>query len=244
MYKRQRILAACPELEIESCASGGARADLAVLKYTGRVWTSDNIDPIERARIQQGFLRFMPAEIMGAHVGHKAAHLTGRDTNLHTRAIVALQGQFGFEIDARKLDPNEVTTLRHYTELYKSHRSWLAKACYWQLPTYSDALLSSGNVSIDKNKALFSVIAIGNVRATRPGHLPLFGLEPDKHYELSLASCNAADLAPYNKAMPSWCEQAIHTSGDLLMKFGIPLPVMPPQSAVLISCQLVGKSDA
>ena len=61
---------------------------------------------------------------------------------------------------------------------------------------------------------------------------------------LGLASCNAADLAPYNKAMPSWCEQAIHTSGDLLMKFGIPLPVMPPQSAVLISCQLVGKSDA
>jgi len=239
-----RILAACPKLEIESCASGGARADLAVLKYTGRVWTSDNIDPIERARIQQGFLRFMPPEIMGAHVGHKTAHLTGRDTSLHTRAIVALQGQFGFEIDARKLDPNEVSTLRHYTELYKSHRTWLAEACYWQLPTYSDALSSSGNVSIDKNQALFSVIAIGNVRATRAGHLPLYGLDPDKRYELSLASCNVADLAPFNKAMPLWCEQAIRTSGDLLMKFGVPLPVMPPQSAVLISCQLVGKSNA
>ena len=239
-----RILAACPALEIETCASGGARADLAILKHTGRVWTSDNIDPIERARIQQGFLRFMPAEIMGAHVGHKTAHLTGRDTNLHTRAIVALQGQFGFEIDARKLDPNEVTTLNHYTELYKKHRSWLADACYWQLPTYSEALLSSGNVSMDKDRALFSVIAIGNVRATRAGPLALNGLDPDKRYKLSLASFNVADLTPFNKEMPLWCKQTVNTSGDLLMKFGVPLPVMPPHSAVLINCQAIGKSDA
>ena len=240
----ERILDACPGLEIESCASGGARADLAVLRHTGRVWTSDNIDPIERARIQQGFLRFMPPEIMGAHVGHKTAHLTGRVTSLHTRAIVALQGQFGFEIDARKLDPHDVITLQHYTQLYKSHRGWLAEACYWQLPTYSDSLLSSGNVSMDKNKALFSVIAIGNVRATRPGHLPLRGLDPGKRYKLSLESINAADLAPFNKAIPPWCEQAVTTTGDLLMNLGVPLPVMPPQSAVLIACQAIGNADA
>ena len=29
-----------PKVEIESCASGGARADLGILRYTNRVWTS------------------------------------------------------------------------------------------------------------------------------------------------------------------------------------------------------------
>lgn len=232
----QRILEACPDLEIESCASGGARCDLAVLKHTGRVWTSDNIDPIERTHIQQGFLRFMPPEIMGAHVGHKTAHLTGRVTSLHTRAIVALQGQFGFELDARRLDPDDVITLQHYTQLYKANRDWLASSVYWQISTFSKALLACGFVETEQNQALYSVIAIGNMHATRPGHLPLLGLAKEARYTLTLASINTADLAPFNKIMPAWCEHPVTTSGELLMKLGVPLPVMPPQSALLISC--------
>ena len=38
-----------PELEIESCASGGARVDLGVLARTDRIWTSDCNDALERA---------------------------------------------------------------------------------------------------------------------------------------------------------------------------------------------------
>lgn len=231
-----RIMQACPELEIESCASGGARCDMGILSYTGRVWTSDNIDPIERARIQEGFLRFMPPEIMGAHVGHKSAHLTGRVTNLHTRAIVALQGQFGFELDARQLDAHDVMTLQHYTQLYKSNRHWLAESTYWNISTYSKALLASAQVDNSQNHALYSVVAIGNMHPTRPGHLPLLGLDPDKLYHLRLESINVSDLAPFNKAIPDWCEQAVITKGELLMKLGVPLPVLPPQSALLIGC--------
>jgi alpha-galactosidase len=231
-----RILNACPALEIETCASGGARVDMAVLKHTGRVWTSDNIDPIERTSIQQGFLRFLPAEIMGAHVGHKTAHLTGRVTSLHTRAIVALQGQFGFELDARRLDPQDIITLQHYTMLYKSNRSWLANACYWQIPTHSDSLTASGNVDETQDRALFSIVATNNMRPSRPGHLPLRGLDPDGLYTVKLESINIADLAPFNKVIPGWCEQAVSTTGELLMKMGLPLPVLPPQSALLIGC--------
>lgn len=232
----KRLLAACPNLEIESCASGGARADLAVLAHTGRIWTSDNIDPIERARIQQGFLRFLPPEIMGAHVGHKTAHLTARDTNLHTRAIVALQGQFGFELDARRLNSQDVITLQHYTQLYKANRDWMASARYWQISTYSKALIACGNVDTEQDHALFSVIAIGNMHPTRPGHLPLSGLDPNKHYTLTLESINVSELAPFNKLIPAWCEQPLVTTGELLMQVGVPLPVMPPQSGLLIGC--------
>ncbi len=231
-----RILSVCPGLEIESCASGGARIDMAVLEHTGRVWTSDNIDPIERSSIQQGFLRFMPPEIMGAHVGHKTAHLTGRVTSLHTRAIVALQGQFGFELDARRLDPQDVITLQHYTQLYKANRDWLSNATYWQIPTDSPAILASGNVDAEKDKAFFSIVACSNLKASKPGNLRLRGLDPAMNYTVKLESINVADLAPFNAIMPHWCENEVTTTGDLLMKIGVPLPVMPPQSAVLVGC--------
>ena len=231
-----RILTACPGLEIETCASGGARVDMAVLAHTGRVWTSDNIDPIERTSIQQGFLRFFPSEIMGAHVGHKTAHLTGRVTGLHTRAIVALQGQFGFELDARRLDPEDIITLQHYTQIYKSNRNWLANASYWQIPTNSDSLTACGNVDESLDTALFSVVATHNMRPSKPGHLPLRGLDPHGRYTVKLESINISELAPFNKIIPSWCETAVSTTGQLLMEMGIPLPIMPPQSAVLIGC--------
>lgn len=231
-----RVLNACPNLEIETCASGGARVDMAVLNYTGRVWTSDNIDPIERCSIQKGFLRFFPAEIMGAHVGHKTAHLTGRVTSLHTRAIVALQGQFGFELDARRLDPLDIVTLQHYTQLYKSNRGWLANACYWQIPTHTEALSASGHVDASQNRALFSVVAANNMQPSKPGHLPLRGLDPAGRYSVTLESTNITELAPFNKFIPGWCEQSISTTGELLMKIGIPLPIMPPQTALLIGC--------
>jgi len=231
-----RLNTAFPDLEIESCASGGARADLGVLAHTGRIWTSDNIDPIERTLIQEGFLRFLPPEIMGAHVGHKTAHLTGRVTNLHTRAVVALQGQFGFELDARVLDPHDVITLRHYTELYKRHRHWMAEATWWKLTSLTSAMLASGLVDERRERALYSVVAVGNMQPNRPGHLPLRGLDPERRYRLSLESINVADLAPFNKRIPPWCESPATTSGELLMRVGVPLPVLPPQAALLIGC--------
>ncbi len=234
-----RILSECPGLEIETCASGGARFDMAVLEHTGRVWTSDNIDPIERASIQQGFLRFMPPEIMGAHVGHKTAHLTGRATSLHTRAIVALQGQFGFELDARRLESQDVITLQHYTQLYKANRDWLANARYWQIPTDSSSLIASGNVDTTQSRAFFSIVATSNLRTSKAGHIRLRGLDPSARYTVKLESINVADLIPFNAIIPNWCEQDITTSGELLMKIGVPLPVMPPQSALLIGCQKV-----
>ena len=231
-----RIRQACPDLEIETCASGGARADLGILAHTGRVWTSDNIDPIERALIQEGFLRFLPPEIMGAHVGHETAHLTGRVTNLHTRAVVALQGQFGFELDARVLDDRDVATLGHYTALYKRHRDWLSEATWWKLTSLTTAMIASGLVDETRDRALFFVIAIGNMQPNRPGHLPLRGLDPERRYRLSLESVNVTDLAPFNKRLPGWCERPATTGGELLMRVGVPLPVLPPQAALLIGC--------
>lgn len=233
-----RIQEACPRLEIESCSSGGARIDYGVLAHTGRVWTSDNIDPIERARIQAGFLRFYPPEIMGAHVGHKAAHLTGRETSLHTRAIVALQGQYGFEIDARRLDSDERKALAHYTALYKANREWLSQSRYYRLNGVDESLIASAQVSLDQAQAWISIVAVSAHPHSRPGRLRLAGLHKTAHYRVTLASSNRDDVAQFSRRLPRWMRETPLISGDVLMQLGLPLPVLAPQKALLVSCHV------
>ena len=86
-----------PELEIESCASGGARVDLGILDYTDRIWTSDCIDPIERLDNQANTSLLVPYELMGAHIGGPRSHSTGRQHSLGFMARTAIFGHFGIE---------------------------------------------------------------------------------------------------------------------------------------------------
>ncbi len=160
-----------PSLEIESCASGGGRADFGVLQHTGRVWTSDNIDPIERISIQRGFSMFFPPEIMGAHIGSGTAHLTGRQTSLDTRAIVALQGQTGFEFDSRLLNNTQRKVVKHYTDIYKANRDWQSSAKLWRLPSKQDCLHTQGLVSEDQSKSLWTVTSDGSHLHASAGRL-------------------------------------------------------------------------
>ena len=94
-----------PDVEFESCSSGGARIDLGILQRTERVWTSDCNDALERQTIQRYASMLIPPEVMGAHVGPPTAHTTGRTQTLAFRAATALFGHFGIEwnlLDARR----------------------------------------------------------------------------------------------------------------------------------------------
>ena len=227
-----------PALEIESCASGGARVDFGILQHTGRVWASDNIDPIERIQIQRGFGLFFPPEIMGSHIGSERAHLTGRKTTLDTRAIIALQGQTGFEFDSRKLNEEERETVHHYTNIYKQHRTWLNEAKLWRLPTIQNCIYAQGLVANDDSVSLWTVVSEGSHLHANAGTLKLHGLDSGSLYEVTCLNNNLAELAHFVKAMPAWIDQpSITLSGELLMQMGLSLPYLPPQTALLLSCQ-------
>ena len=223
-------------LEIESCSSGGARADLGILAYCGRIWTSDNIDPVERASIQRGFSTFLPAEILGVHVGSDSAHLTGRQTNIHLRAIVALQGQYGFEFDARKTSTEDRHILHHYTSLYKNCREWLAEATHWRLPTANDKLLASGNVSSCQSQSLWNVVMLQANTKSLQGSVVLQGLQSDASYRVKYEALNKEELAGFAHGLPTWMKQDLIVPAELLMRIGLQLPVLPAQSGLLFSC--------
>lgn len=234
-----KLLQQFPALEIESCASGGARADWGILQRTGRVWTSDSIDAADRLRIQRGFSLFNPPEITGAHIGHEVAHLTGRAIDIHTRAVVALQGQFGFELNATVIDDTEAATISHYVALYKQHREWISESTTWRLDSAVEHLLMQGLVSTDNTRSLWFVVTEASLPTTCPGRLLPLGLQADKTYAVTLASDNLEQLAHYSKKLPEWLTTPCKVSGELLMKVGVNLPVMPAQTALLLDISSV-----
>ena len=120
-----RVRAAHPGVEIESCAPGGGRADYEILKRTDRIWTSDCNDPIERQTIQRGFSIFFPPEVMGSHVAATVNCWTGRRTSLDLRALTALFGHMGIEADVRDFSQAERARLADAIALYKRFRPLL-----------------------------------------------------------------------------------------------------------------------
>ena len=88
-----------PALEIETCASGGGRADYGMLARTHRVWVSDCTDALDRLAIQRGALQYLPPEVIGAHVSASPNHQTGRRHTLAFRCAVALFFHMGIELD-------------------------------------------------------------------------------------------------------------------------------------------------
>ena len=127
-----RLRAAFPEVEIEACAGGGGRIDAGVVAHTHRFWTSDCIDAVSRIAMQRGFLRFMPPELMGSHVGANPAHSTGRGQSMAFRAGVALPGHLGVELDVRKLGAAESAELADTIARYKALRARLHSGQLWQ----------------------------------------------------------------------------------------------------------------
>ncbi|MEM6987455.1 MAG: alpha-galactosidase, partial [Pseudomonadota bacterium] len=233
----QRLVERFPALEIESCASGGARLDWGLLDVCGRVWLSDNLDPIERVRMQATASVFLPREVLGSHVGHARAHLTGRHTPLATRAIVALGGQYGFETDLRGLNSDDLSVLEHYTALYKTHREWLSAADHWTVTGLPSDVLGESRVAADQRQSLTSVVVRSAPARAMPGILKLPGLHPETRYRVGVVNHNLENLAPFNRRFPPWCEHGVCLPGAALASSGLSLPVMPAQSALLVFVQ-------
>ncbi len=111
-----------PDVLMEGCASGGGRFDPGMMYYFNQFWTSDNSDGVDRASIQYGASLVMPVMFMGAHVSAVPNHQNNRMTPMKTRGLVAMCGQFGYELDVTKLSKEELKEIKEQINLYKRIR--------------------------------------------------------------------------------------------------------------------------
>ncbi len=229
-----RLRAAHPDVEIESCSSGGARADMGVLAHSDRVWTSDSNDALDRQHIQRGASFFLPPEILGCHVGPAHCHVTGRRLSMAMRAGTAFTGHMGLELNLLTEREADLTELKAAIVLHKQHRSLLHDGELYRLDL-PQHILANGVIAPDKSEAIFSVAFLESEKNVLPTRLRFAGLDPARSYRLRL-------IWPQNwqaiKA-PSIVEQldlggaGAVFSGDALIKAGMQLPATLPATVLL-----------
>ena len=142
-------------LEIESCSSGGGRIDLGIVERADRVWTSDCVDPVERADIQRYTSLLLPESMMGEHVGASPAHSTARATSLSMRTATALFGHLGIEWDLNKQPQEDLDVLARWVALYKQSRDWAGFGVTVHGDIADDCVRLDGVVSADGTHALY-----------------------------------------------------------------------------------------
>ena len=230
----ERLHRAHPGLEIESCASGGGRMDIGVLRHTQRFWTSDNNDAVSRVAIQHGAQRLFPLELLGAHVGPAPAHSTGRSQGMAFRCAVALFGHMGVEADVRVLSAEDRATLQAGIALYRQWRGVLHGARQWQGHTAQGVWW----LAAQPHAAVLGVFT--TAASDTPHHAPLRLPLPDAggHWRVRLIAQAGLERARGDAPSP-WLDclrgEGAVLSGAELAQSGLPLPLMNPESALVLS---------
>ena len=227
-----------PAVEIESCASGGARADLGILCYTNRVWTSDCNDPYERQNIQRGFSYFFPPEIMGSHFGPAQAHTTNRLSTLEYRILTNFFGHLGFEQNLLELEEQDCQQLKHYLNLYKRYRGLVHSGNLFRIDTTDKGQNIYGVVNSEQTQALFAIAQNDFPCNMIAGKLRINYLDSSHLYTVKLL--NAQENTGYlmKKSVPL-CVEELVLSGKIIAEIGIQLPIMHPQSILLMLIEQV-----
>jgi alpha-galactosidase len=202
-----------PKLEIESCSGGGGRVDLGMMGLTDQFWTSDNTDPFDRLRIQDGFSRAYTPGVIMDWVTDSIIGLNHRTTSLDYRFLVAMQNSLGVGADLNKWSPEEMATAKKYIEAYKSIRELVQRGSLYRLisPQSDSEDAATESVSPDRSQAvLFAFLHSSSGTIAYPT-VRLLGLEPDRQYRLSAIGGSQAD-APALASGRYWMEHGIAPS--------------------------------
>lgn len=222
-----------PGLEIESCASGGARIDLGIIDLVDRFWTSDNNDALERQRMQRWTMQFIPPEMLGTHIGSNPGHQTGRDLALAFRAATALFGHAGLERDLTSLSDADLAFLKSWIALYKKERALLHNGDLIRMDYPDSNHYLYGVVAKDSTEALFAYVQLQPITTSHAPKLTFRGLKPDAKYSIKVIDqAGAAQFMAISN--PIWLVNGAEMTGAALLHVGLPAPILRPENSLLL----------
>ncbi|KNY04717.1 alpha-galactosidase [Microbacterium sp. GCS4] len=223
-----------PGLEIESCASGGARVDLGILDRTDRIWTSDCIDPLERLDIQRYTGLLVPPELMGAHITSDVVHSTGRTADLDLSAGIAALSHFGIERDISTETDADRERIRAWVAFVKRVRPLVATGRVVHVDGADAGIDVRGVVATDATNAVFTVTQAATSVAYPAGRVRLPGLDADRRYRLRV-SAPAGGVSDAGQSPLLWAQgDGIVLTGRQLAVTGIRPPVQHPGRLTLL----------
>jgi len=198
-----------PDLLIESCAGGGGRGDLGILRWTDQVWTSDNTDAADRLAIQYGFSHAHSARVMVNWVTDVPNEQTGRIAPLEFRFHVAMQGVLGIGGNIAHWSAEEQAEARTLIAAYKAIRAIVqAGRQYWLRPPSAIGPCAVQYVSPDQAATVLLQYQLRGLRGQGTRRVRLHGLDPAWTYRRE--------------------RDGIESSGSVLMAAGVPVDLVNP----------------
>ncbi len=220
-----------PRVEIESCSSGGGRIDYEILKRTDRFWASDCNDALERQTIQRGMSYFFPSEVMGAHIGPAECHSTNRKHDINMRGLTALQGHMGVELDPVKETEQEKLAFAKYIDLHKQYRALIHSGQSFRLDASDNSQFIYGVKS--EHEMLITVCQMAMPSYALPAPLRVSHADPQAQYLVQLIDLPNTAINRMRHC-PGWIGGEIRLSGQTLKEVGITMPIIDPESALLL----------
>lgn len=201
------IIRTHPDILFEGCSGGGGRFDLAMMCYYPQYWSSDNTKPIDNLKLHYGASFLYPINTMGAHVSDSTSYVP-----FDTKAVIAMSGTFGYELDATHLEPEILAGCKKMSKKYRKYSKLIAEGDYYRLtnPFKEGNFTAWQSLSKDKKTCLVSVVITNQTVNGPQEYVKLKGLLPKQKYSL--------DLGPVPSA------ERITISGAALMNVGIPVP--------------------
>ena len=179
-----RLRAAHPRLEIESCSGGGGRVDLGMLRRVEQVWTSDNTEALDRLSIQDGFTHAYAPKVMMAWVTD-VPNFNKRSTPLKYRFLVAMNGSLGIGANLNHWSADDFALATQMIAQYKSVRNTVQEGRLYRLlsPRTND---TSANqyVSSDGRQAVLFVFRHSQQLGEKAPTIYLRGLDPNAVYRV------------------------------------------------------------
>jgi alpha-galactosidase len=175
-----------PKLEIESCASGGGRVDLGIMRLTEQVWTSDNTDPYDRLVIQDGFSHAYAPAAMMAWVTDAPNFVNKRVTSLEYRFLSAMQGGLGIGANLNHWTETDFAKAARLVGEYKEIRATVQLGNLYRLVSPREGSQRSATLSVSQDRrqaVLFAFLHSSTMRAAQPA-IRLRGLDAGTLYAL------------------------------------------------------------
>ena len=219
-----------PKVEIESCSGGGARVDLGVLRYTDEVWPSDNTDPFDRLRIQNGFSYAYAPGVMMAWVTDSPNWMNNRSTSLEYRFLSSMQGGLGIGANLNKWAPEDFVVAKTMIGHYKQLRSTVQEGALYRLvsPEHGSEYSVTESLSKDgREAAIFAFLHSSQLGDSYPRLYPR-GLDEASEYSIQ------AIVGKLDSRIPK------QASGDYWMHHGIEISLQGDYQATLFTLEKEG----
>ncbi len=211
-----------PKVLFESCAGGGSRIDMGIMRYADQFWPSDNTDAFDRLFIQEGFSQIYAPKSMMCWITESPNYMNGRKLSLEYRFHSCMMGAVGIGSNLYKWDEEQLAETAALVAQYKEIRHIVQEGELYRLKSPSEGNVTAVQyVTEDKTESVLFVFNHSRNFGEKDSQIYLRGLISSKKYSVVIGG------------------ETLQMTGNGLMKIGIPVRAAGDFSSALIRIKAV-----